>query len=214
MATVNDSFPEQSAANEFANAVTHGVGFLLSIGGAIALFLRTSNSAAMMFATTIYVSSLAAVFAFSTLSHAIQEPKSKQILRAWDQGTIYLLIAGTYTPMLLSYVSGAKLWTVLLCLWGVALAGCYSKVAIQHRVNALTTWSYILLGWLPAFAFVGGLLPVECVRWVVMGGICYTVGTLFLKMDQHFGFFHSIWHLFVITGSACHYYVIYHYAGS
>lgn len=148
-----------------------------------------------------------AVYAISTISHAIQRPRAKFLLRAWDQGVIYLLITGTYTPFVWSSLTGPTRLIVLILLWGCALTGFFSKVVRHHRVNDFSARGYIMLGWIPA-AVLYPKLSTECLMWMVAGGVSYTVGTLFLTFDGRMRYFHAVWHVFVIVASACHYYAI------
>ena len=155
----------------------------------------------------VYAISLVVVYAISTLSHAVRQPRSKHLLRAWDQGVIYLLIAGTYTPFACLYLPSPARWLVLAGLWSVAVVGFLSKIVWQHRVVAFKAHSYVLFGWLPALTMMH-LVSLACFWWMAAGGLIYTVGTVFLALDRQFRFFHATWHLFVVAASACHYYAI------
>lgn len=194
---------------EYFNAITHGFGLLLTLVGAIAIFaLGRTHDHGETIAGQVYLVTLVAVYGISTLSHAIQKPRLKLSLKTWDQGTIYLLIAGTYTPFVWKYVGLDWRWLFLSVIWAVALLGFGSKVLTRHRVRKFSSHSYVLFGWLPALAMVN-LVPWVCVIWMALGGISYTVGTFFLWLDHRYRYFHAIWHLFVIVGSALHYYAIY-----
>ncbi len=193
---------------EVLNAITHGLGLLLSLVGALAILAAThSTERGLRVSCVIYALALVAVYAVSTLSHAVHQPQRKYVLRAWDQGVIYLLIAGTYTPFACLQASTPARWLLLTTLWGLALAGFFSKVVLFHRIMDFKAHSYILLGWLPAFAMLH-LVSLACLMWMALGGLLYTVGTLFLVLDRHVRFFHATWHLFVVAGSACHFYTI------
>jgi hemolysin III len=122
----------------------------------------------------------------------------------WDQGLIYLFIAGTYTPLVCAHVPVATRTVALAVTWGAAAVGFYSKVVARHRVNALATWGYVLLGWGPALILMR-YVPGGCLIWLVSGGLFYTLGIYFLKRDEGCRYFHAAWHIFVILGSACHY---------
>jgi len=148
-----------------------------------------------------------AVYAASTLSHAVARPAWRQAFRILDQGCIYLLIVGTYTPFALEYLRFGWWWPFLLLMWTAALVGFLSKLLFLHRIDAATIWSYLLLGWLPiipAWAYLN-LVPLGALAWILVGGLCYTAGTAFLVLDHRPYQFHAIWHLFVIAGSVCHY---------
>ena len=196
---------------EYFNAVTHGFGLLLALVGAVAIFaLGRTPDRGEMIAGQVYLATLVAVYAISTLSHAIQSPRLKLLFQTWDQGTIYLLIAGTYTPFIWAYAGIDRRWFFLWVIWSVAWVGFGSKVFARYRVVNFSSHSYVLFGWLPALALVN-VVPWGCVVWMALGGVSYTVGTLFLWLDHRYRYFHVIWHLFVIVGSALHYYAIYQF---
>ena len=196
---------------EYFNVVTHGFGLLLTLVGVFAIFAlgRTGNPGEII-SGQVYLATLIAVYGISTLSHAIQKPRLKLLLKTWDQGTIYLLIAGTYTPFVWEFAGIDRRWLFLSVIWAVGLLGFSSKVFARHRVIEFSSRSYILFGWLPALAMIN-LVPWVCVAWMALGGISYTVGTLFLLLDHRYRYFHAVWHLFVIAGSALHYYAIYRF---
>ncbi len=218
MATYSESceyeFPRQSDAEEMANTLTHGIGTVLGATGTIALLaiaVRQGATAAQFFATLIYGISLTAVYAASTLSHAIQEPRRKHLFRVLDQAVIYCLIAGTYTPFILMYLPTERKWLVFTIVWTLALFGFWSKALLKHRVETVAVVNYILLGWLPAAAMFT-LMPFGCLIWMFVGGCLYTAGALFLTFDQRVPFFHTAWHAFVLAASAAHFYCVLHYA--
>ena len=130
-----------------------------------------------------------------------------------DQGCIYLLIAGTFTPLALEYLRGGWWWLLMAAMWGIALVGFSSKVLWAHRVEAVSTAAYVCMGWLPAVALkpMIAIVPAGCLWMMLAGGLCYTVGTLFLTFDRKALFLHAVWHVFVIAGSAVHYFTILHY---
>ena len=193
---------------EVVNTITHGFGLGLSLLGTVAIVAAArSIELGLAIGCGVYAISLIVVYAVSTLSHAVQHPPSKHLLRAWDQGVIYLLIAGTYTPFACMYLSSYARWIVLCGIWGTALAGFLSKVVLHHRVVAFKAHSYVLLGWIPALTMMH-VVSFACLTWMLLGGLVYTVGILFLALDRQFRFFHATWHLFVVGGSACHYYAV------
>lgn len=217
MATYSESydieFPKQSNAEEIANTLTHGIGMVLSLAGCVvllALAVYRQATLGQLVATLVYGASLTAVYAASTFSHAIQEPRRKQLFRILDQAVIYCLIAGTYTPFILTYLSAERKWAVLLAVWAFALWGFISKAFLKRRIEAVVVANYVLLGWLPAMAMIG-LIPFDCVLWMACGGILYTVGALFLMLDQRVPFFHATWHAFVLVASLCHFVAVVHY---
>lgn len=217
MATYSESceygFPKQSTAEELANSVTHGVGMLVSAVGTIGLLtfgVQQGASGVQLAAALLYGLSLTAVFAASTLSHSVQEPRRKHWYRVIDQAVIYCLIAGTYTPFILMYLPGFQKWIVFATVWGLAVFGFVSKALLKHRIEAVAVLNYILLGWLPATVVVY-LIPFDCVMWMLLGGCLYTAGAVFLTFDQRVPFFHTVWHAFVLSASAVHFYAVLHY---
>lgn len=194
---------------ERVNTMTHGLGCVLAIlGAALIIWRRELDGLAV--ACFVYAASLVMLYAASACSHAFQEPELKHRLRSFDQGAIYFLIAGTYTPFIWSGLPPGGRWLLMAAVWSAAVLGFHAKVVRQHRVNAVATRTYVLLGWLPAIALIG-TVSGECLAWMLIGGVCYTVGIIFLKLDHRVRFFHAVWHLFVMAGSATHYYAIYRF---
>jgi hemolysin III len=196
------------AREEILNGVTHAFGWLLSMAGTAVLMDRAVRSGgdALIWGCGLYSATLIAVYATSTLSHVVREPGRKWVFRVLDQAFIYLLIAGTYTPFALAYLSGSW-WMLSALIWGVALTGFCSKILYTHRVEAISTSAYVLLGWLPLVAIkpLMTLVPAGAVALLLVGGVFYTSGTFFLNRDQKVPYFHAVWHVLVILGSLCHY---------
>jgi hemolysin III len=214
---LGESLPQQTPTGELANAVTHGVGLALSLAGGSVLIARSvaSGNFLRIMGCGVFATALIAVYAASTLSH-VAKPPWKRRFRILDQGLIYLLIVGTFTPLALEYLRSSWGWLLLMLMWVVALVGFVSKIWFTHRIDAVTIWSYVVLGWLPIMpaAAYAGLVPEE-VQWrVLIGGLCYTAGTIFLVLDVRRFQFHAIWHLFVIAGSACHFAVVLQFVAS
>jgi hemolysin III len=200
---------DRVASEEFANTVTHGVGFLLSLAGAQWMITRLAalRDAWLVTGCSVYLFSLLAVYAMSTLSHAATSVKWRTLYRQLDQGFIYLLIVATYTPFSLAYLHGPA-WLALLCgMWVLAIIGFTAKVFFAHRVYSVSVAAPSLLGWVTIVS-VPTLLhsaPAGAFGLIISGGVCYTVGTLFLIYDARVRHFHAVWHLCVIAGSTCHF---------
>lgn len=197
---------------ELANAVTHGIGLVLSVLGAlvmVAIVLRRGDDWRMV-GCAVYLASLVAVYAMSTLSHSVKSPQWRERFRALDQGTIYLLIAATYTPFSLAYLRTGPWWLLLGAIWAVALFGFLSKVVFAYRVDSVSVWTYMVLGWMPTVSVPAILpqMPMAAFWGMLLGGLCYSIGTVFLVCDRKVPHFHALWHLFVIAGSVCHFVVI------
>lgn len=204
--------PVRSRQQEITNSVTHGIGLILSLLGAIVLIamVRGHRDVWRMAGCGVYVTSLVAVYTASTLSHSAFDPRWRGLFRILDQGFIYVLIAATYTPFSLVYLRSWPWWLFLAAMWAVALFGFFSKVLFAHRVEAVSVWIYVVLGWMPVISAPSliGIVPGIALWWMLVGGMCYTVGTLFLIYDKKVEYFHAIWHLFVIAGSALHFVAI------
>lgn len=195
----------ENAAQESINAWTHGLGFLASLPAGVAItMLAAKYHAGMFYACLVYSFSLAAMYLFSTLSHAVRDPRWRHRARAWDQGTVYVLIAGTFTPFIWAYMEGWSRLLLLTLVWAMAGLGCYSKIIAGHRLNNMTSITYVLLGWIPAM-FLLNYVTLICFGSMALGGVLYTLGTRFLQNDHRRWYFHAIWHLLVILASACHY---------
>jgi hemolysin III len=199
----------RSAADEVVNTITHGAGLVLAIVGAslMAATLWGHGDGWRIAGCAVFLVTMVAVYAASTLSHAVSHPQWKYFLRQVDQGVIYLLVVGTYTPFGLAYVRTGLGWALLAALWASAIAGFLAKVVFAHRINNGTVWTYVVLGVLPTLVipYLWHMVPVGTAVWMAVGGLCYLGGTLFLTYDAHVRHFHAVWHLLVIAGSACHF---------
>ena len=197
---------------ELVNAATHGIGLVLSIVGTAVLIARANaqGDAWHVAGCSVFAATLIAMYTASTLSHSLSRTRLRRLSRSLDQGSIYLLIAGTYTPFALSYLRTGWCLPFFGLMWIVALWGCVSKILFSHRVEAVAVWDYLLLAWVPIVASYWLLewVPAVAFWWMLTGGLYYTVGTVFLAYDDRHPYFHAIWHLFVIAGSACHFFVI------
>ena len=198
--------------DELINAVTHGAGLAFSVVGGIALvvYAISSGDAWRVAGCSIFAMTLIAVYAFSTLSHSSLKPEMIRLFERLDQGSIYLLIVGTYTPFALVYLRTGGWWLLFGMMWTLALSGCFCKVFFPHRINGVAVWTYLLLGWMPMIAAkpLLELYPQPHFGGILIGGLCYTLGTAFLIFDNRRFRFHAIWHMFVIAGSACHFFTI------
>jgi hemolysin III len=199
--------------DEFVNALTHGLGLVLSVCGAIVMVasMLSHADAWRVAGCSIYLASLVGVYAMSTLSHTFTSTASlRSLFRRLDQGFIYLLIVATYTPFSLAYLRTWPWWILLGVMWAIALWGFAAKVLFAHRVDAVRVWPCVVLGWLPAIAAPSlvQLMPVAVLWWMLAGGVLYSLGTLFLIYDERVRFFHAVWHLLVIAASACHFVAI------
>lgn len=197
--------------DEWANSITHGVGLLLSCIGLVILLMVSLESENFwkMVSFGVYGASLVLLYAASTLYHSSKKPVLKKLFRTLDHCAIYLLIAGTYTPITILVLDESWGMTLFSVVWGLAAMGMFYKIAFKNRFKAFSTSIYLLMGWLIIIAaepFMNSF-PYEGICWIAAGGASYTGGVIFYVMDKR-RFFHAIWHLFVMGGSLCHYLAI------
>ena len=159
--------------------------------------------------------SLILLYAASTFYHALPGPRAKRVFRIIDHSAIYVLIAGTYTPFLLGPLRGGWGWSLFAVIWALAIAGIVMKATLGIRWERLSTVIYLLMGWIGAIAIKPLLERVSPtgLLWLLAGGLAYTGGVVFFMLDQRVRYAHSIWHLFVATGSVCHVVAVLRYAG-
>ncbi len=196
-----------SAAEEIAHAVTHGIGCLLAIAGLVVLVVQASRRDETwdVVGAAIFGATLVALYLASTLYHAVTAPRAKAILQRMDHAAIYLLIAGTYTPLCLGPLRGPWGWSLFGVVWGLGLGGAILDVATSRRFRWLSLVLYLLMGWLALTAIRPMLDTFDraTLLWIAAGGVCYTGGVAFYvwrRLPWH----HAIWHVFVLGGSACH----------
>lgn len=199
---------------EIAHGITHGIGTGLSIAGLILLVvmaIRYGNIYHIV-SFSVYGATLVMLYLASTLYHSFQHPTLKQVFRVIDHASIFLLIAGTYTPFLLVAIKGAWGWTLLFIVWGLAILGVSFKTLFIHRFQKLSVLAYILMGWLSVVAIKEFLanIPMGGLILIGIGGVVYTVGVLFYALKK-IRYNHAIWHVFVMGGSICHYLAVLFY---
>ena len=197
-----------SPAEELAHAVSHGVGMLLSIAGLVWMLWLSINADDnwRIVASLIYGTSLIALFLSSALYHGFHASQHKHLLKLVDHCAIYLLIAGSYTPFLLVAMRTNLGSWLFAAIWTLAIVGIITKLRFRHRHPRWSMASYLLMGWLVIIAGpqVLAATGMQCVSWLIAGGLAYTVGAAFY-MRKSMPFNHAIWHGFVLLGAACHF---------
>ena len=194
------AIPQSSVATdeELVNAVTHGIGLVFAVVGALVMLAGVSlhTNTSLSVGCMAYLFTLVSVYAMSTLSHTATGPKWRTLFRQLDQAFIYLLIVGTYTPFSVAYLHGVFWWVLLALMWCVALAGFASKALFAHRVESTTVVPYLMLGWMTVIALpaIWSLVPRGEFALIIAGGVCYTIGTFFLVNDERVRHFHAAWH--------------------
>ncbi|SDJ94060.1 MULTISPECIES: hemolysin III family protein [Paenibacillus] len=200
-----------SRREEVANAVTHGIGAALSVAALVILivFASMKGTAWHVVSFTIYGITMLLLYTSSTLVHAWKDGKVKDLFEIFDHSSIYLFIAGSYTPLLFIAVRGTLGWTLFGIIWGVALFGVIFKAFFTKRFLFMSTIFYIAMGWLIVIAWqpLMTAIPTGGIVLLVAGGLMYTLGTLFYVW-RGFPYHHAIWHLFVLAGSILHFFMV------
>ncbi|WP_079436007.1 hemolysin III family protein [Zoogloea sp. LCSB751] len=209
----------QSAAEEAANSISHGLGFILALTAAPDLIAASAQQgrAANIFGACVFAVTMVMLYFSSMLYHAIPEhhDRMKRRLAKLDHGAIYLFIAGSYTPFALGVLDGVWGWTLLGLVWGLAAVGLVLKAFDRLSNPYLSTGLYLVMGWLVVIAAVPLIERVSQtgLAWLVAGGLAYTGGVAFYLTDARLRFGHFIWHLFVMAGTTCHFFAVLWYAG-
>lgn len=200
--------------NEVLNAVTHGIGAGLSIAGLVILLVKgvRLGSTISVVAYAIYGSTMILLFLSSTLFHSLIFTKARKVFQVFDHSSIFLLIAGSYTPYCLLGIKGWLGWTLFILIWLMAIGGIVYKSLTLHKqtsVSKISTIIYIIMGWLCLIAIrpLYAALGVKGIALLVAGGLAYTLGAIFYSM-KNVRFMHVVWHLFVMLGAGCMYFSI------
>ncbi|WP_043980104.1 PAQR family membrane homeostasis protein TrhA [Priestia megaterium] len=196
---------------EIANAITHGVGAVLSIVGLTLLIVLSSLEGTPwhVISFTIYGVTMLLLYVSSTLVHSFPEGKVKDLFEIFDHSSIYLFIAGTYTPFLFIAVKGTTGWTLFGIVWGIALAGIIFKAFFVKKFLFISTILYVFMGWMIVFAWdsLTQNIAHQGIVLLVVGGVLYTIGAVFYVW-RGFRFHHMIWHMFVLGGTVLHFLAI------
>lgn len=202
-------------STRIANIAASSAGFILSLPALGALIvLAVQNGKGLHIATvTIYGGCLVISYAVFTLYHFFKfDARWGKLFRILDHATIYLLIAGTYTPFVLVFLRGNWGWTLFATVWGVAALGIVLKIFFIERFKILGPLTYLAMGWMIVLVIKPAieLIPAAGLLWLLAGGLFYSLGLIFYAWKR-LPFHHAIWHLFVLAGSACHYWAVYTY---
>jgi hemolysin III len=190
------------------NSISHLVGAALALAGSVLLIVLAARLGDpwKIVSFSIYGAMLVALYAFSTLYHSVRG-RAKDVLRKFDHCSIYLLIAGSYTPFALVSLRGPWGWSLLGTVWGLGLVGILQEIWFAKGARVLSLVIYVLMGWLALVAVepLWQALTPAGFAWLVGGGIFYTVGIIFYATDHKVRHGHGLWHLFVLAGSICHF---------
>ncbi len=204
----------QTLIEEIGNATTHGIGALLSIAALVMMLITASHhpGAHKVFASLLFGSSLVLTYTASTLYHSFSFHPLKRLFKIIDHASIYLLIAGSYTPFMLVSINTTISLEFFYFIWGLALLGVIYKVFFIHASSKISVAIYLIMGWLSLLLSkaIYQHLPLAGVYWLIAGGLSYTGGVIFYVWKRLY-FSHTLWHLFVIAGSACHVICVYNY---
>ncbi len=196
----------ETKPEELASAITHGLGVLMSIAALVLMIMVSGSDPWKITSGAIFGTTLILLYLSSTLYHTMSSPRSKSFFQILDHAAIYLLIAGSYTPITLVTLRGLWGWSLFGIVWAMAIAGIMIKAFMkQNREHWISTVLYLVMGWLAVFV-IGPLikaLPMPGLMMLVAGGLCYTFGVIFFVWNK-LRFNHSLWHLFVLAGSTLH----------
>jgi len=205
----------RSVGEEMVNAATHGFGAISIIAASpflLAAALEHGGPLAIVSAS-IFVATATLLYVASMFYHAVPPGRLKRIFQAADHGAIFLLIAGTYTPFMLGVLRGPWGWSLFGVIWGLALLGLLAECCGMRRFRSFSVALYLAMGWLAVVAIVPMTTHVQFGGLVLIfaGGLAYTIGTVFYAIER-IPYFHSVWHLFVLAGTGCHFFAVMNYA--
>ncbi|MCI7085525.1 MAG: hemolysin III family protein [bacterium] len=196
---------------EIFNSVSHGVGSVLAIGGTVVLIVVSAifSDVWAVVSSAIYGASLIILYTMSTLYHAIANEKAKKFFRIMDHNTIFFLIAGTYTPITLAILRGTLGWILFGVVWGAAIIGIVLNSIDLEKFSKPSVVCYIAMGWVVIFAIKPLIAQTSefFLLFLILGGVFYTLGVIFYAIKK-IKYFHSVWHLFTVVGSAFHFFAI------
>ena len=199
---------------EWFNSISHMIGAALALVGLVLLVVLAAlqGDPWKIVSFSIYGTTLLLLYTFSALYHSLHG-KAKKVFRKFDHLSIYLLIAGSYTPFTLITLRGVWGWSIFGAIWGLAILGIVLDSLPQKGQRVLPVIIYVFMGWLILIA-LGPLLralPLMGLAWLLLGGVFYTIGIVFYALDKRVRHFHGIWHLFVLAGSLSHYFTVLFY---
>jgi hemolysin III len=208
----------QTLGEEIANAVSHGLGFLLAVASLPILVWMAARhgAAADVVGASVFAATMILLYLVSAVYHAVPHGRAKQWLCRLDHAAIYLFIAGTYTPFTLGVMRGPWGWSLFGVVWALAVFGVAVKLLNRLRHPLVSTALYVAMGWvvLAAAPWMIERLPAAGLAWLVGGGACYTLGAFVFLFDNKVRYAHFVFHLFVLAGSACHFFAALWYARS
>lgn len=215
--TQKKALPKYTLGEELMNSISHGIGACLSVAALVLCIVKAavnidSVGAGGVVGASVYGATLVILYCMSTLYHAITNKTARSVFRVFDHTSIYLLIAGTYTPITLVTLRGVFGWILFGVVWAIAVLGIVLNSISIEKFKKFSIVSYIIMGW--AIVFGGkeiiSAMPREGFAFLLIGGLCYTVGIIFYALKKY-KYMHSVWHFFVLAGSIMHFFSIYLY---
>lgn len=198
----------QTRKEELANGISHILGILFCLTGMPLLIAKASEHHNLITESSVIVFGIGMmlVYLFSSLYHLVQKQKSKQLLKIADHISIYYLIAGTYSPLMVIYLNKETALLFLGTMWSIVLLGTFFKIFYIDRFKFISVALYLMMGWMIVFVIkpLWGVIPFSVFMWILAGGLSYTVGVFFYVKGNK-NYFHTIWHFFVLMGTIFHY---------
>lgn len=206
----------QTAGEELANTLSHGIGLLAAIAATPFMVIRAVGlgDPAFVVGVSIFCATMIVLYLSSTVYHYLPPGRAKRVCKDIDHSAIYLLIAGTYTPFTLGALNGPWGWTLFGIVWAIAAFGVLMKSLRKLNHPVLSVGLYLIMGWIILVAMhpLTREVPTAGIAWLAAGGASYTLGIAFYVLDTRFKFAHFVWHLFVLGGTLCHFVSIFGYA--
>jgi len=201
--------PTFTAGQEAGNAITHGLGAILSIAALVILVVNaaTRGNAWHVVSYAIFGASMITLYLSSTFYHAVRNPKLKRLFEIFDHDAIFVLIAGSYTAFALTVLRSGAGWWLFGAVWAIAIFGITMETLFLNRWPFITVVFYLAMGWLIALVWkqMAQAASGATMAYLLAGGLSYSIGTIFYALGRRWGWFHIGWHIFVIVGTACHF---------
>lgn len=209
------SIPTYTLGEELVNAISHGIGVLFAVAALVltVVYSAIHENVWAVVGSSIYGSSLIILYTMSTIYHSLKPNNAKRVFRILDHDSIFILIAGTYTPYTLVTLNGWIGWTLFGIVWGCAVLGITLKSIDIRKFKKLSTIFYVIMGWVIIIAFkpLYDAMEIGGVYLLIAGGIIYTIGAVFYALGKNKKYMHSIFHIFVLVGSILHFFSIFLY---
>lgn len=209
------ALPRYTLGEEIANAITHGLGAALAAVGAGILLVHTHSDPLSLISAGIYSATMFLLYLVSTLYHSLAVSRTKKVFQVLDHCTIYLLIAGTYTPISLLCIGGNTGWLLVGIVWTAAVVGIVLNAVNMRRFRVISMVCYLAMGWCVLFFLPALLRGIDSVSLILLvtGGVLYTVGAVIYGLGRTVPYMHALWHVFCTAGSIFHYLVVYRICG-